>query len=121
MVNLLKPILELRRGFKDKKHRDKVGALPCIACLKDNKNQQSASEIHHEWGQGAGLKASDRLTFALCNFNHTGSFTNGGTKGLTIHTNLEAFEKNYGTQKQLIKETYQQLGLEELYDSYNIN
>ena len=35
--------------------------------------------------------------------------------------NLKEFEDNHGTQKELIKETYQQLGLEELYDSYNIN
>ena len=118
-MNLLKPEPCLRRGFKDKKHRDKVGNLACLCCIKDNEPQKSPVEVHHLWGIGAGQKASDRLCFGICNLHHTGSFT-GPIKGITLHENLEAFEESYGTQDQLIKETYQMLGLEELYESYNI-
>lgn len=112
-MNLLKPPPELRRGFKDKKHRDRVGSLSCIICNK------LPVEVHHKWGQGAGKKESDRLTFALCNRCHTGSYTEK-IEGVTLHENLKEFEKNHGTQDQLIKKTYEMLGLEELYESYNI-
>jgi hypothetical protein len=110
MINLMKPDPKFRRGHKDKKHRDKVGKLPCIACKLREERQQSPTEVHHYWGTGAGQKESDLLIFPLCNLCHTGSF-GGAENGITIHTNLEAFERNHGTQAELVIETYSILRL----------
>jgi hypothetical protein len=107
-----KPPMELRRGFKDKSHRDKVGALDCIACKIRNERQESPTEVHHKWGTGAGQKESDKLTFGLCNKCHTGSFR-GAMKGISLHENLKAFEDRHKTQLELIEMTYLELGLED--------
>ena len=110
----MKPPLELRRGFKDEKHLKKVRELLCIVCEKDK--QISPTVAHHLWGGGAGMKASDLLSFPLCNFHHTGSF-DGHKVGQSIHYGLKEFEKNYGTQKELISLTYEKLGLSEKWES----
>ena len=114
MINLMKPPLELQRGFKDEKHLKKVRELPCLVCKKDK--QISPTEAHHFWGCGAGKTSSDLLSFPLCNFHHTGSF-DGHVVGQSIHYGLKEFEKNYGTQKELIALTYEKLGLSEKWVS----
>ena len=94
MTSFLKPESELRRGYKDKKRLAMVASYPCLIC-------ESPANVHHFWGQGAGLKASDLLTIPLCRNCHQGT---GG-----LHDNLAAFEKKYGTQKELINEVNERI------------
>ena len=112
MINLAKPDPKFKRGFKDKKHRDKVRSLCCLPCRIRGERQKSPTEVHHYWGTGAGQKESDKLTFPVCNQCHTGSF-NGSIKAITIHHNLEAFEKKHATQAELVIRTYNELDLDE--------
>lgn len=94
MVNLLKPPVQLRRGYKDKKRLEMVGSYFCLACQKVNRAQTTRTCVHHLWGQGGGKRASDLLTMPLCFSCHQGT---GG-----LHDNLKEFEKKYYTQKQMI-------------------
>ena len=108
MINLMKPPIHLRRGFKDKKHLAKVAQLPCLVCKIRGDRQLSKTQVHHKWGSGAGLKESDRLTIPLCDRCHNANFIKA-EKGITLHCNLEAFEDRHGTQDQLIEITNQLL------------
>ena len=118
MTNLMKPPPELQRGYKDIKHLGKVAELPCVACQKRGEAQTSKTQVHHEWGKGAGKKASDRLTMPLCDKCHNAQFVNS-IKGITLHHNLEKFEERHGTQSELIKLTYENLGLFEELEIIN--
>ena len=109
MISLQKKPEKYRNGYKDKSHRDKIRALPCIAC----KSQQTPTEAHHLIGYGAGLKPTDFFMIPLCNLHHTGSFySNYPKKGNAIHaTILSDWEKVYGIQENLLKITYEDLGM----------
>lgn len=89
MINLLKPPVELRRGFKDKKRLEMAGSYSCMICGKE-------SNVHHLAGIGAGLKASDLLVFPICHYHHQGK--DG------IHNGIEEWEKKYKPQLQFIYE-----------------
>jgi len=89
MVNLLKPDIRLRRGYKDKKRLEMVGAYSCMICGKE-------ANVHHLAGIGAGLKASDLLVFPVCHLHHQGE------EG--VHNGIQEWEKKYKPQLQFIFE-----------------
>ena len=107
MANFLKPPLELRRGYKDKKHLGKVAHFNCRACRIKQAPRARRINIHHYWGCGAGKKASDLLTFTLCEFHHR-----LGGVGHALHDGLEEWEGKFGTQESLILEIHAELGIE---------
>ena len=108
MINLIKPEPKFRNGYKDKKHRDKVRALTCIACKM---TQKTPTEAHHLIGYGIGRKPTDLFMIPLCNFHHTGSFYPHYLKaGNAIHeTPLDSWERVFGIQEVLLEKTYEQL------------
>ena len=75
---------------KEKEWMSKVQALDCLIC-------SSPANIHHirPKGTGIGRRSSHYETIPLCHFHHQGQFS--------IHNNKKAFEKKYGTEKELLE------------------
>jgi hypothetical protein len=101
MTSFLKPDPCLQRGFKDKSRLGMVASYSCWACEIDDVRQISRTEVHHEAGIGAGMKASDLLTLGICNEHHNDF---GGKAGVTIHINISDWEDKYGKQLDIIGE-----------------
>ena len=89
--NFLKPVPELRRGFKNPKRLGYVAQYSCVCCEMLGIKQKTRLNVHHLAGIGAGLKASDLLTFPLCEMHHN-----------LLHAGIEQFEKDFKTQKEFI-------------------
>ena len=106
MRSFLKPPVELRRGYKDLKHLGRVAEFPCRACRITPAPKARRINVHHKCGIGAGKKASDLLTFTICEFHHT----KGGI-GEAIHSGTETWEETFGTQDSLILEIHEELGI----------
>jgi hypothetical protein len=110
MKSYLKPPPEERNGFKDPNHRERVRALPCLACKAENIEQRYRTEGHHKIGKGMGLKASDRLMFPLCDLHHNANFIRDIDKDKietwSIHKSiLSKWEERWGDQDELIELT----------------
>ena len=88
---MLKPMPELRRGFKSPKRLGFVAQYGCVCCEMLNVKQKTRLNVHHLAGIGAGLKTSDLLTFSLCETHHN-----------LLHAGIEQFEKDFRTQKEFI-------------------
>jgi len=100
MKSFLKPPLELRNGYKDKKHLASVATLGCLVCKLKNLKQTTRTVVHHKIGMGIGKKASDRLVMSLCDFHHN------NTSPESIHNiPLWVWEERYYTQDDLIEIT----------------
>lgn len=99
---LLKPDIELRNGFKDKKRLAKLHDLPCVNCFAKGRRQTSRTIAHHKIGMGLGKKASDRLTAAICDNCHTGE------EGIH-NVSLWKWEEENFTQDELILMTNKML------------
>ncbi len=99
MKNLLKPDPRLRRGYKDKKRLGLLSNYDCQACRLKGERQTTRTHIHHLAGIGAGLKASDLLSFLLCEKHHQ-----SGKIGEAIHKGIAEFEENFKPQLQFIFE-----------------
>ena len=107
MKNFLKPLIELRRGYKSPKHLGKVAEIPCMACRIEPAPRARRLNLHHLCGIGAGQKASDLLVLPLCEFHHQ-----VGGVGHAIHAGVEIWEEKFGTQQSLILEIHAKLGIE---------
>ena len=109
---MIKPPIELRNGYKNKKHLGKVALIECVACRKEKPLRNTRLEIHHKTGCGLGLKASDLLTIPLCNFHHQ-----SGGRGFALHCGVVIWEEKFGTQQDLILEIHEKLAIE-IYKNY---
>ena len=92
MKSLLKPAPELRRGFKNPKRLGYVAQYGCVCCEMLGTKQKTRLNVHHLAGIGAGLKASDLLTFPLCETHHN-----------LLHAGIEEFEKDFKPQLEFIR------------------
>lgn len=90
-MSLLKPAQELRRGFKNPKRLGYVAQYSCVCCEMLNQRQKTRLNVHHLAGIGAGLKASDLLTFPLCETHHS-----------LLHSGIAQFEKEFEPQFEFI-------------------
>ena len=97
-VSFQKPIPELRNGYKDKKHLAEIALMSCVVCDKIKEKSKTRLEVHHSMRKGLGLKASDLLTLPLCSFHHR-----TGNAGEAIHQGRNLWEKEFGTQEELLK------------------
>lgn len=111
-MNLLKRPVELRNGYKDRKHLGKVAMMKCVACRKDKPPRITRLEVHHKTGEGAGKKASDLLTLPLCNWHHQ-----KGTDGKGLHKDVNGWEDFFGKQEILILRIHEILGID-IYKKY---
>ena len=81
-------------------HRARVVALGCIVCRLAGVHD-SPAELQHPRGSafetGVGIKADDSEVLPLCPLHHR-----LGNHGVAYHNGPRAFERNYGTQRQLL-------------------
>lgn len=96
MAVLIKIILEWRLALNkptkaDKERFDLLHQIGCIVCSAE-------PEIHHKTGAGMGRKASHQDTMSLCPYHHRLA-----PFGHAVHNGTKTFEKNYGTQDELIE------------------
>lgn len=95
----MKPAIELRNGFKDKKRLAAIHQIACVLCQAKGREQTTRTIAHHKIGLGLGKKASDRLTMGICEDDHTiGS-------GAIHNSVLRKWEEENFTQDQLIEMT----------------
>ena len=78
---------------KEKEWMSKVQSLDCLIC-------ERPANIHHcrNYGTGnvgMGNRSSSYHVLPLCYDHHQGQFS--------IHNNKKAFEKKYGTEKELLE------------------
>ena len=98
-VCLLEHKTYFKQGVKAKKHRknaskhyEKIARMPCMVC------GARPIQIHHITGAGMGLKANDNETIPLCELHHL-----SGGYGVAVHSGVKAWEKNFGTQKDMLE------------------
>ena len=80
----------------EREHMSKVASLGCLVC-------QRPANVHHirPIGLGIGNRSSHYETIPLCYDHHQGKFS--------IHNCKKEFEAMYGTEKQLLQKTLQEL------------
>lgn len=89
----------------ERKHLGSVAELGCIACRKLG-HYDTPAEIHHiRHHTGMGRRASHFETIPLCPYHHR-------TGNQSFHLNPEYFNEVFGTQPQLLAETYQWLAVD---------
>ena len=69
-MNLQKPSIQLRNGYKDKQRMSDIHLIPCVLCFYLGIDQATPTTAHHKVGMGIGKKASDLLSMALCSEHH---------------------------------------------------
>lgn len=76
----------------EKEHMNRVAELGCIIC-------HQPTELHHpRFLAGMGQKSSNYDVIPLCPLHHrTGGY------GTAIHAGIKAFEKNFGTESELLE------------------
>jgi hypothetical protein len=88
----------------EREHLNKVAELGCIVCY-NNGYPDSEAEIHHINARGMGMRSDNYSVIPLCPYHHR----NGGY-GEAVHAGLVAFEKNYGTEAELLKQVRERVG-----------
>lgn len=92
----------------EKFHLSRVADLGCVVCRNLGYGSTPA-EIHHvRDGQGAGQRATHFEVIPLCPHHHR-----IGEHGVAVHAGRKTWEKNYGTERQLLAQV-----LAELESSY---
>ncbi|MBD7747769.1 hypothetical protein HJX11_09780 [Klebsiella pneumoniae] len=88
-----------RASKSDKQYFQDLVEIGCIVC-KVHFGVYSAPEIHHiRTGQGAGQRANHKETLPLCPPHHR-----TGGHGVAIHAGQKTWEKNYGTETELLEQ-----------------
>ncbi|MNO66345.1 hypothetical protein D3C76_571310 [compost metagenome] len=86
----------------ERQHLNKVAALGCIACYKQE-TPGTLGEIHHpRAGTGMGQKASHYDAICLCPPHHRGTM---GLSVPSIHGSKNAFIEAFGTEADLLELT----------------
>lgn len=89
----------------DKKHLAKVSDIGCIVCKNESLGQTPA-ELHHiRNGYGRAQRAPHTETIPLCPYHHR--LGDGGHRyrgQIGYHYNSLAFEKRYGTERELLEQ-----------------
>lgn len=98
-----------KRTYKTKaeqQHLDRVAALGCIVCRNLGLGETPA-EIHHcSSGTGLSVRADHYHIIPLCPFHHR-----HGGYAAAIHAGRRTWEKNYGTEAQLLAQVKRELGI----------
>ena len=80
---------------EDKKWFADIRALGCIVC-----GTHQDLQIHHITGAGMGLRSNHQDSICLCMKHHL-----TGGPGVAVHAGVKTWEKNYGTQRELLEQT----------------
>lgn len=92
----------------ERNHLQRVAELGCVVCLRLGCGQ-SPAEIHHiRTGQGMSQRASNFEVIGLCPAHHrTGGY------GVAIHAGQKTWERQYGTEDELLADVRRRLGFAE--------
>ena len=90
----------------EKRHLARVVALGCIVC-KNNGIEDCPATAHHINCGAMGRKASHFEVIGLCAIHHQYS----GHGEIAVHDGLESFEARYGTERELLAQVREELGL----------
>jgi hypothetical protein len=86
----------------ERQHLNKVAALGCIACYKQD-TPGTPCEIHHpRAGTGLGRRASHYDAIGLCPAHHRGT---AGLSVPSIHGSKTDFIEAFGTEAELLELT----------------
>jgi hypothetical protein len=88
---------------------DRMGTLPCIACLKDGWENRETS-LHHV--DGRTKEGAHFLVLPLCAGHHQDG-TGPNPSLIAVHPYKARFEARYGTQMDLLAECVRMLGITE--------
>lgn len=77
-------MIEKRNAWRNRQHLNNVAKLPCVRCGADNGTIVAAhycGDLQYLLGKGAGIKATDAATAALCHDCHVtmDQFKDGNT------------------------------------------
>lgn len=105
---LLKPSKTMKsRGMKgrpptadEKRFMDQIGALPCIACLKDGWTNHEIS-LHHI--DGRTKRGAHFLVLPLCGPHHQQDDTDLRQR-ISLHGRKATFQARYGAERELLAE-----------------
>lgn len=87
-------------------HLSRVANLGCIVCSNLG-YEDSPAEIHHVLtGCGTGQRASNYDTIPLCPIHHR-----HGGNGTAIHAGQKSFERNFGSEVDLLLQVHVALGI----------
>ncbi len=85
---------------KERRHLARIADYGCIIC-------QRPCEIHHiRHGMGMAQKNNHYNAIGLCPEHHR-----IGNYGVAIHAGIKEFEKNFGTELELLERTRKILGI----------
>lgn len=91
----------------EREHMGRVAALGCVAC-RNMGYRGTPGEIHHVRAfAGAGQRTTSFHTIALCPTHHR-----LGGSGVAFHAGPRSFEKNHGTEAELLHQTLRMLGFD---------
>lgn len=83
----------------EREHLNKVADLGCIVC-RNLGYYGTPAEIHHIGNGTMSKRASNYEVIPLCYIHHR-----TGNNGVAVHSGRKAFEANFGTEKELLKQT----------------
>jgi PHP family Zn ribbon phosphoesterase len=83
---------------------DRVAALGCVVCHNLGMGKTPATLHHPRRGAGMGKRASHFDVIPLCPMHHQ----NGG-HGVAIHAGQKTWEKNFGTETELLEQVREML------------
>ncbi len=90
----------------EREHLSRVAALGCIVCRNLGYGETPA-EIHHiRTGQGIAQRADNFSSIPLCHPHHR-----TGGHGIAVHAGKQTWEKNFGTELELLEQVNNELGV----------
>lgn len=90
----------------EQEHLARVAALGCIVC-KNFGYEDTPAEIHHcSKGTGLAVRADNFHVIPLCRLHHR-----DGGHGVAVHAGRRTWEKNYGTEEELLAQVNAELGI----------
>ena len=106
IVNNTDDLIMAKKPTKaESEHMGKVAAMGCIVCCNLSFGETPAT-IHHIGNGTMAKRASNYEVIPLCHFHHQ-----GGNNGEAVHSGRKSFEKNFGTEKELLSQTLRWLNL----------
>lgn len=89
----------------DKNHLSRVAEIGCVVCKNEGFGNTPAAIHHIRDGYGRGQRAPHSETLPLCPAHHQHGDGTPKYKGqVGYHFNPKAFEKKYGTERELLEQ-----------------
>lgn len=90
----------------EKRHVSRVVAQGCIVCRNLGYGETPAEAHHVRYLGSMGKRAPHKAVMALCPAHHR-----TGGRGVAYHAGPALFESLYGTERELLQQTYDEMRL----------